>query len=134
LLEIHRPSEEDAKWELVVSGFWSDDQYRSGHIAYYLAEIRPGHWVMNGLERNAELDGVEAEDVEAGRLNDNQIQAMWGMSLEEAHNQVYQRIVAICTDLPSWMGSPEVSRLLYDEIVKAGGKDVTEPDDLDTLL
>src|SRR6516162_6647773 len=85
-----------AHWDLVKPGFWAEDRYHSGYIAYYLARIGTGNWVMNAVERNTELDGVTEEDVEGGRLNDDQIQAMWGTTLEEAQNHRYERIVASC--------------------------------------
>ena len=73
-------------WMLAISGYWREDQFHSGHIAYYLACIGPGDWILDGVERNAILDDVTQEDVDAGRLDDDQIQAMWGMRLEEAQD------------------------------------------------
>jgi hypothetical protein len=133
-LEKYRPSASGVHWDLVASGFWSEDMYHCGHIAYFLAQLGPGHWIMDAVERNAELDGVTAEDVEEGRLNDDQIQAMWGKTLEEAQNQIYQRIVAVCTDAPPDITSKEIADILYAHICDAGGKDITEPDDRDGLL
>lgn len=55
-LEDRRP-QTPLEWQLVVSGFWSEDRYHSGHIAYYLAKVGPRAWIMEGVERNVELDG-----------------------------------------------------------------------------
>jgi hypothetical protein len=88
---------------------------------------------MDGVERNAELDGITDEDVKEGRLNDDQIQAMWGMSLEEAQNAEYRRIVAVCFDAPPESSSKEIANVLYDAICEAGGKVVEEPDSVGLL-
>src|SRR5262245_24893992 len=86
VLEKYRPRARRVRWDLVASGYWSEDMYHSGHIAYFLARLGPGRWVLDAVERNTELDSVTEEDVEEGRLNDDQIQAMWGQTLEEAQN------------------------------------------------
>jgi hypothetical protein len=57
---------------------------------------RPNIWIMEAVERNTCLDDVTEEDVEDGRLNDDQIQALWNMTLEEAQRQQFCRIVAVC--------------------------------------
>lgn len=103
--------------------------YHSGHIAYFLTMARDGVWVMDGVERSAELDGVTEEDVEEGRLNDDQIQAMWGMTLEEAQNQEYRRIVAVIEDAPADTSPQHAAKLMYDHIKNNGGKIIDEPDD-----
>lgn len=128
LLEPYRP-DQGAAWTLVISGGWSQDRYHSGHIAYYLARGGENIWVLDSVARNAELDGVTEEDVEQGRLNDDQIQAMWGMTLEEAQAQVYKRIVAVCHDAPAGMEERVIAHALYAAVGKAGGRVVDEPDD-----
>ena len=79
-LEQYRPSNDSQNWELVASGFWSQSMYNSGHIAYYITQEND-LWLLDGVERNAELDGITDEDVEEGNLNDDQIQAMWDLLL-----------------------------------------------------
>ena len=133
-LEKYRPRTDAVRWRLVVSGYWADDVYHSGHIAYYLTRVAPGHWVMDAVERNAVLDGVTEEDVEQGRLNDDQVQALWGTTLEEAQARRYQRIVASCTGAPARMSAAKVAAALYDRVCDAGGKTITEPDDEPGLL
>ncbi len=56
-------------WEYVTSGYWEQGPYHSGHIEYRLCGTAPGQWMLESIERNAELDSVTEEDVEAGRLN-----------------------------------------------------------------
>ena len=55
LLEQYRPSDPNHKWELVASGRWSESPYHSGYIAYYLAKVGDGTWVLNSLERVADI-------------------------------------------------------------------------------
>lgn len=131
-LEAQRPAH-PVEWQLVASGMWSEDTYHSGHIAYFIANIRPGEWLMEGVERNAQLDDVTEEDVEEGRLNDDQIQAMWGMTLEEAQDVEYRQIVAACTGASPDATAREIAEALYEAVCEDGGKEITEVDD-DGLL
>jgi hypothetical protein len=133
VLEKYRPVKASPRWKLVASGFWSEDTYHGGHIAYYLAKTADGTWIMDGVRRNAELDDVSEEDVAAGRLNDDQIQAMWGMSLEEAQDQEYRRIVAVCLKAPRKATTKDMAILMYDAIRKAGRSIIDDPDE-DGLL
>ncbi|MDA8633878.1 hypothetical protein OAK50_00005 [Verrucomicrobiales bacterium] len=133
VLERYRPTPEPQDWNLVASGFWSEDMYHSGHIAYFITRVNDQTWVLDGVERNAELDGITEEDVEEGRLNDDQLQAMWGMSLEEAQSQEYRRIVVVIEDAPHDMKIKEAAALMYAEIRKNNGKIIEEPD-IDGLL
>jgi hypothetical protein len=128
VLESYRPPEGFNEWDLVVSGFWSASPYHSGHIAYFIANPEPGLWTLDGVERHAELDGVTEEDVKEGYLNDDQIQAMWGMTLEEAQNWVYRRIVAICEDAPAEASIREMALVLYGAVQKESVKVVEESD------
>jgi hypothetical protein len=116
VLERYRPTPEPQDWDLVASGFWSEDMYHSGHIAYFITRVNDQTWVLDGVERNAELDGITEEDVEEGRLNDDQLQAIWGMSLEEAQSQEYRRIVVVIEDAPHDMKIKEAAALMYAEI------------------
>ena len=128
VLERYRPTDADLDWELVTSGFWSDSHYNSGHISYHLARREDGVWIMDGERRSAELDDVTEEDIAQGNLNDDQLQALSGTTLEEAQNARYNRIVAICIDAPQDAQSHEIAELLYDAIEEAGGTIVEEPD------
>lgn len=132
-LEDYRPPDTSVQWKLVTSGLWEEYPHNSGHIAYLLAKPEDGVWVLDAVERNVELDGVTEEDVEAGRLNDDQLQAMWGMTLEEAQGKEYRRIVAICFDAPANFLREDVATLLLEAIVNADGKRIGEPDGLGML-
>ena len=131
-LEQYRPVNESHDWELVASGFWSDSIYHSGHIAYYITKHN-NLWILDGVERNTELDGVTEEDVKEGRLNDDQIQAMWGISLEEAQNEEYRQIRALIKDAPPDTNAKIAAKLMYEEIRKNDGK-IIEDSDLDGLI
>ena len=128
LLEKYRPADTSVQWELVISGLWESYPYQRGHIAYFLAKTKDGAWILDAVERNAELDGVTEEDVEEGNLNADQLQAMWGMTLEEAQNIEYRRIVAICLDAPEDFLSEDMAPLLLEAVSNAGGKTVSESD------
>ncbi|MBX3589933.1 MAG: hypothetical protein KF755_03400 [Burkholderiaceae bacterium] len=132
-LEALRPSQRP-DWQLVASGFWEEDTYHSGHIAYYIASIGPGKWLLDGVERNAMLDGVTQEDVDEGRLNDDQIQAMWGMRLEEAQSSEHRQICAACSGASEELLAKEMAEILYRAVCEGGGKEITEPDDSAGLL
>jgi hypothetical protein len=127
-LEKYRP-DKDVEWKVIISGGWSQDCYHSGHIAYYMAKVGENAWVMDSVARNAELDGVTEEDVEQGRLNDDQIQALWGTTLEAAQAQAYKRIVAVWHDAPRGTDDRVVARTLYAAVKDAGGLIVDDPDD-----
>ncbi len=132
-LEALRPAE-DVNWRLVASGYWDEDAYHSGYVAYYIASTGPGQWVLESVERNAELDDVTDEDVEEGCLNDDQIQAMWGKTLEEAQNAEYRVIVAACSGASLDADAKEMAAVLYRAVCDAGGKEISEPEDAEGLL
>lgn len=123
----------ESGWELALSGHWYDSPYHSGHIAYYVRELRPGIWLLKSLERNAILDDVTEEDVEAGALNDDQLQAMWGMTLEEAQNESFEEIAAAWTNAPTGTTSKEAAKRLYQVVCLEGGKEIDEPSDFGLL-
>ena len=89
---------------------------------------------MEARERNAILDDVTEEDVEEGRLNDDQIQAMWGQTLEEAQNAEYRHIVAWTDGIPPDVTAAEMAAVLYRAVCDGGGKEIDESDDRDGLL
>lgn len=127
-LENRRPIN-PVEWQLVTSGFWAEDVYHRGHIAYYLARTGQREWIMEGVERNVELDGLTEEDIEEGRVNDDQLQAMWGMTLEEAQNVEYRKIVAVCSAATPDVDAEYIAAVLYRAVCAAGGKVITEPDE-----
>ncbi len=132
-LEARRP-DSSVTWFLAASGMWSEDMYHSGHIAYYIANPQPGCWVMEARKRNAILDNVTEEDVEEGHLNDDQIQAMWGQTLEEAQNEEYRHIVAWAEGVDPDCTAVEMAAVLYRAVCESGGKEITEPDACESLL
>ena len=134
LLEDYRPEDDSASWELVISGFWAEDMYHSGYIAYYIAKLSSDCWVMDSLSRNAELDGVTQDDVDQERLNDDQWQLLDGTTLEEAQSVEYRRIVAVCTDAPKDATSSEMAPPLYEEVCRLGWARINEPDEIPQLL
>jgi hypothetical protein len=133
-LEAHRP-EASVNWLFVASGYWSEDMYHAGHIAYSIANPRSGYWVMEAREHNAILDDVTEEDVEEGRLDDDQTQAMWGQTLEEAQNhQEYRHIVAWSDGVNLDCTAQEMATVLYRAVCKSGGKEITQPNDAEGLV
>jgi hypothetical protein len=77
VLKKYRPTADSQDWDLVASGFWTEDMYHSGHIAYFITRAKDRVWVLDGVERNAELDGITEEDIDEGRLNDDQLQPLY---------------------------------------------------------
>ena len=35
------------KWELVLSGYWSDDRFHSGYIEYCIQQTDENTWIMS---------------------------------------------------------------------------------------
>ena len=120
-------------WELAISGRWSESPYHSGHIAYYVRRIKGGVWLMKSVERNADLDDVTEEDIEEGALNDDQLQALWGRTLEEAQNEEFVEIVAAWLDAPRKTVTIDAAKTLYEALRTHDAIMVSEPDD-DGLL
>jgi hypothetical protein len=89
---------------------------------------------MEARERNAILDDVTEEDVEEGRLNDDQIQAMWGQTLEEAQNEEYRHILAWTDGVGPDVTAAEMAAVLYRAVCDGGGNEINEPDDREGLL
>jgi predicted ArsR family transcriptional regulator len=132
-LQDRRPGAE-VPWKLIASGRWEESMYHSGHIAFFLANPRPGAWVVEAVERNANLDDVTEEDIEEGALNDDQIQAMWGMTLEEAQSQEYRFIAAYVEGVDPALTAADMAAVLYPVVCEATGKEISELDDFDRLL
>ena len=121
------------RWELAISGRWSESPYHSGHIAYYVRRIAGGVWLMKSVERNADLDDVTEEDIEEGALNDDQLQALWGRTLEEAQNEEFVEIVAAWLDAPRKTVTIDAAKTLYEALRMHDAIMVSEPDE-DGLL
>jgi hypothetical protein len=132
-LQDRRPGAQTPR-QLIASGIWEENRYHSGHIAYFLANPRPGAWVVEAVERNASLDGVTEEDVEEGCLNDDQIQAMWGMTLEEAQSQEDRFIAAYVEGVDPSLTAVEMASVIYPAVCQATGKEISERDDSDGLI
>jgi hypothetical protein len=71
--------------------------------------------------------------VEAGALNDDQLQAMWGMTLEEAQNECFQEVTAAWMNAPTGTTSKEAAKRLYEFVCSEGGKEIDEPSDFGLL-
>lgn len=123
LLQVQPPNE----WKLAIEGHWSQSPYHSGHIAYYVGQSPDGSWLLKSLDRYAELDGLTEEDVEEGRLNDDQVQALWGTTLAAAQALTYEEVVAVWTDPPTGISSTEAAAALYKALRGSGRPLVEEP-------
>ena len=122
----HLSPEQPVDWTTIASGYWSEDIYHSGHIEYRVAQAKPDQWILESVERNAALDDVTEEDVEAGLLNDDQLQAMWGMSLSEAQETQFRQIVIVCNAVPANLGRDRIVELMFEALKRAGGKMIEE--------
>lgn len=91
----------------------------------------PGEWMLDALDRYADLDGVTEEDVESGRLNDDMLQVLSGMSLEEAQDYERREIVVVCNGVPETMQPQEVVKIMFKALLKSGGKMISEPYEVD---
>ncbi len=89
---------------------------------------------MQARVRNAVLDDVTDEDVEACRLNDDQIQAMSGQTLEDAQTAEYRKVVAWCDEVDPDCTAKDMAAVLYRAVCEEGGKEITEPDPIIGLL
>jgi hypothetical protein len=133
-LEKYRPKDRSLDWQLVVSGFWSEDSYHSGHIAYYLTRTKDGLWIMDSVQRNALLDGITQEDVEAGCLNDDQLQAIHGIGLKNAQKWRFKCIVAVCTKASPKASATKVARTMYKLVSQHAEVTIDEPDEEEGLI
>lgn len=114
-LESFRP-ESAVEWHHVGSGCWREGTYHSGHLEYRLATVGSGVWLLETIERNESLEGVTEEDVSEGRLNDDQLQALWGKTLEEAQTLEHRQIVAVAEGVPDLLSPEEVGRAMLDAL------------------
>ena len=128
-MKRYDPSLTRRGWELALAGYWRQTIYHSGYIEYYVRHHSARVWVLKSVERNRDLDGVTEEDIERGALNDDQLQAMWGMTLEEAQRQEWQEIVAAWSNAPAGASPLQAARVLYDAVRTSSGKVIDEADD-----
>ena len=126
-LLLYERSIRERGWKLAIEGSWSQGPYHSGFVAYYVRKFKTGVWLMKGASRNNHLDDVTEEDVEAGMLNDDQIQAMWGRTLEEAQNEQSEEIVALWSNAPARTSSKAAAEALYGFLCEVGGAQINEP-------
>lgn len=129
-LERSRPAE-PLEWQYVTSGYWRQGANHSGHIEYQLCQSAPGQWMLESIERNTGLDGVTEEEVEEGSLNDDQLQAMWGLTLDEAQEHEFRQIVAIADEVPEPVQRDELIGPMFEALRRSGGKMISEPDEVD---
>ena len=83
---------------------------------------------MKSVERNADLDDITEEDIEEGALNDDQLQALWGRTLEEAQNEEFVEIVAAWLDAPRKTFTIDAAKMLYEALRAHDAIMVSEPD------
>lgn len=133
-LERYDPSLTRRGWELALAGYWRQTIYHSSYIEYYVRRHSARVWVLKSIERNRDLDYVTEEDVERGALNDDQLQAMWGLTLEEAQRQEWQEIVAAWTNAPAGASPLEAARVLYEAVRASSGKVIDEAEDEGLLV
>jgi hypothetical protein len=120
-LEQFRPPDPSQKWELVCGGTWSESPYHSGYSDYYITkDDRDGTWLIERVNRNGELDGVTQEEIDNGELNDDQIEALAGITLEEAQSIEIREIIAICSGAPDNATVEDMADVLYGAICDAG--------------
>lgn len=120
---------EGGTWERVLGGYWRQDIYHGGWVEYYVRNAAPGTWVLKSSQRSEILDDLTEEDVEAGRLNDDQAQALWDTTLEEARNSVFEQVVAVIVGAPETFTARDAARELYRTVRNNNGPIVSEPED-----
>lgn len=116
-LENARPAG-NVEWLLVASGYWSQDPYHDGHIAYYLAKTASDAWVMDSVQRSDESTDEISDDVE----------------FEPSDADDFQRIVAVCKGARLDAKPKDIATELYRLVCNAGGIRIDDADDFDGLL
>jgi len=128
-LQVYRPDSEDVVRELMLSGYWSQDIHHSGWKSFMLAYIAEGVRIVECVSRNTILDSVTEEDVEEECLNDDQLQALWGSTLEEAQNATWREIAAVCIGAPKRTTAAKMAQLFYDALCSDGEPRIEEIDE-----
>jgi hypothetical protein len=134
LLGEFRSSLPLAEWTLAIEGEWYEDAYHGGSVSYLIRRHESGAWVFKSSERNTCLDDVTEEDVEDGRLSDDQLQALWGTTLEKAQNRVCERVVAAWIKPPDDAVMLAAARALYEFVVASCGKRIDDRGDQGLLV
>ena len=83
----------------------------------------------SGLEALRPVDPTSWEFVAS-----DQIQAMWGQTLEEAQNKEYRHLVAWTQGVAPDVTAAEMAAVLYGAVCEGGGNEINKPDDRDGLL
>lgn len=121
-------------WHLVIAGHWEQGPYHSGYVEYHLARLGPSDWLMQCVHRPGMLDGVTEDDVDEGLLDDDQAQAVWGFTLEDAQAKEHSEVVAVCTDADPSASEVDIATAMYDAVCRHGRHEVSETLDVDCLL
>ena len=119
--------------ELVVEGFWSQTMHHGGYISYWLCSSGET-WILEAVERHGELDGITEEDIEEGSLNDDQIEALAGNSLEEAQNETWEYVAAVGRGFDPSTPHQKIADRLYSSLGEGSFKLVSEREDDHGLL
>lgn len=107
-LEHLRPDREP-KWQMVMSGYWSQTPFHEGHIAYFVTCTAAGTWLLESVERS--IDEFELQD--DSDIDDN----------------LYRCIAAAAENVPGNFTAEQVGKLLYEATAKSSGKWIDEPDE-----
>ena len=91
------------------------------------------HHKINALHKHSLGPGFPKPDIEEGALNDDQLQALWGRTLEEAQNEEFVEIVAAWLDAPRKTVTIDAAKTLYEALRTHDAIMVSEPDE-DGLL
>lgn len=59
---------------------------------------------------------------------------MWGQTLDEAKNAEYRSVVALAEDVDPDCTASEIATVLYGEVCRKGGYQITEPDAVEGLI
>lgn len=110
----------EVDWLFVASGYWSQDVYHGGHIAYYLAKTAPDTWVLQSVESDPDSEELEVDDVEQASSNGNAASS--------------QRIVAVCRGAPLNATPEKIAAELYMRVCRAQRFSIEDRDDIDGLL
>lgn len=112
--------------ELVIGGSWSEDSFHEGYSTYLIHRSPSGTWVLVREDRNACLDSVTEEDIEEGHLNDDQAQALWNRTLEEAQNARWTTPVALALSVNPTESAEEVIVAMYRAAIQHDAPEPTE--------
>lgn len=72
--------------------------------------------ILEAAEITGEPGGVTQEDLDEGHLNDEKIQAICGMSLEEAKSEYWEYVVAVGRGIDLFSSHQEIADDLYTSL------------------